>query len=167
MSAPATPRIPTPGDLARRPALAVTPRVQASPAPRPEASASAVARLAGPGQVRPGEVFRQMFQQGMRISRMQPHARLVGLTLLAYANYKTGLLNKYEPNSKELSYATGLTEAQALVQLEVLAQRGWLTYRTLSRGPRQGREVMQLCVPALVLEQLRRRRAAGTPTTAP
>lgn len=161
MSAPAAPRIPTPSDLARRtPTQPPRLRTQPAPAPRPEPAPATAADLIAPGRLRPGEVFRQMFQQGMRLSRMHPEARLVGLTLLAYANFKTGLLNKYEPNAKELAHATGLTEGQALVQIEVLTQRGWLTQHTPGRGPRQGRQVLHLCIPALVLQQLRQRQSA-------
>lgn len=165
MSAPATSRIPTPGDLARRtptqPPRPAALRTLPTPAARPEPAPVTAADLIAPGRLRPGEVLRQVFQQGMRLSRMRPEARLVGLTLLAYANFKTGLLNKYVPAGRELAAATGLTEGQALIQIEVLTQRGWLTRHTPSRGPRQDQQVLQLCVPALVLEQLRQRRAAG------
>lgn len=150
MSAPA--RIPTPGDLARR---APTPAAQ--PPATPPAPAT-VADLVAPGVLRPNEIFRQQFQQGIRISRMLPESRLTALTLLTYANYRTGLLNKFAPSAEELSYATGLGKGQVLVQIEVLTQRGWLTHRTLGRGPRQGEAVLQLCIPALVLDQLRKRR---------
>jgi hypothetical protein len=156
MTAPATPRIPTPGDLARR---RPAPATQSQPEP---AVAATAADLIAPGQLGPHELFRQMFQQGIRLSRMRPEARLVALTLLTYANFRTGLLNKYQPEARELASATGLTEGQALTQIEVLTQRGWLTRRSPKVGPRQGQPVLQLCVPALVLEQLRQRRAAQT-----
>jgi hypothetical protein len=165
MSAPATPRFPTPGDLARRtpaPSTAARPTPHA-PEPRTEpASPATAADLIAPGRLRQDELFRQMFQQGIRLSRMHPEARLVALTLLTYANFRTGLLNKYQPEARELASSTGLTEGQALVQIEVLTQRGWLTHRAPTRGPRQEQQVLQLCIPDLVLQQLRRRRAAQT-----
>lgn len=172
MSAPA--RIPSPADVARRtnPAPATAPAITpaaapSTPAPGPTAPpkpapAQSAAGLVAPGQLLPHEVLRRMIQQGMRISRMRPEARLTALTLLGYANYRTGLVNKHLPDMQELAYATGLTEGQVRVQVEVLTQRGWLTYRVLGRGPREGQQVIQLCVPAHVLQQLRDRQPTDT-----
>jgi hypothetical protein len=181
MSAPARPRIPSPADLAHRngtrPGATTPPEPAAvthapdtvtepAPAPAPKSSpavpASSVAGLVAPGRLLPHEILRRMFQHGLRISRMRPEARLTALTLLGYANYRTGLVNKHLPDTKELAYATGLTEGQVLVQIEVLTQRGWLTHRVLGRGPREGLQVIQLCVPAHVLQQLRDRQAADS-----
>ncbi|MFJ2515577.1 hypothetical protein ACIPEL_36170 [Streptomyces griseoviridis] len=163
MSAPA--QTPTPGDIARRTAPTPAPRSAPAPAatdvqtPTPAASTQPRAgSLTAPGVLAPYEVFRQMFQQAMRISRMRPNSRLVGLTLLGYANFKTGLLNKYQPDLAELSYATGLTKEQVDVQIRVLTQRQWLTRHVPAEGPRQGQEVLKLQIPAAVLQQLRNRR---------
>lgn len=103
-----------------------------------------------------------MYQQGMRISRMHPEARLTALTLLGYANFRTGLINKHLTGTRELAHDTGLTEGQVLVQIEVLTQRGWLTRRVLDVGPRTGQQVLQLCIPTVVLQQLRGRGPAAT-----
>ncbi|EYT83972.1 hypothetical protein CF54_04155 [Streptomyces sp. Tu 6176] len=153
MTAPA--RIPTPGDLARRtPASAV-------PAPQPRATAPRAARtvtaadLIAPGRLRHGELLRHTYQRGMRISGMTPATRLVALTLLGYAHGKTGLLNKHAPNTDQLANATGLSAGQVRVQLEILTQRGWLTQHTPASGPRQGQHVLQLCIPAAALHQVR------------
>jgi protein-disulfide isomerase-like protein with CxxC motif len=105
--------------------------------------------------------MRQMYQRGIRASRMLPEARLVALTLLQYAHYRTGLCTKREPSLEELAYATGLTTGQARVQLEVLTSRGWLTQRKVTTGPRIGRLTYQLCIPQLVLERLRNRTDAA------
>ncbi|MEU9400593.1 hypothetical protein [Streptomyces sp. NPDC048242] len=163
MTAPA---IPTPGDLARR-----TPTHRPTPTPRPGAAAfqplaaedlPAAADMARPGQLRPDEKLRPSLQQGIRLSRMRPESRLLALTLLGYVNFRTGLMLKHEPTPAELAAATGLTEGQVLVQLVVLTQRGWLTRRHPTIGPRKGQLVYQLCVPQLVLQQLRARRAPQT-----
>ncbi|MFI5685860.1 hypothetical protein [Streptomyces sp. NPDC051636] len=165
MTAPA---IPTPADLARRAAAAPSPATRpadrtATSSPPAPAQPSAAATLTAPGRLYPNEVLRQAFQQSMRISRMNAESRLVALTLLGFANFRTGLLNKYQPTSAQLAAATGLTEGQVLVQLEVLTQRGWLTQRALTTGPRKGQEVYQLCIPQAVLSQLRASRRSGKP----
>ncbi|MGQ5606210.1 hypothetical protein [Streptomyces sp. EKS3.2] len=155
MTAPAQPRpVPTPGDLARRAATA-----KPTP-PRPTAAglralSSTVAASIAPGQLKPQEIMRQLYVQGMRISRLRPETRLVALTLLGYANWRHGLLNKHAPTIAQLAYATGLTDGQVRVQLAILTQRGWLTERTLSTGPRAGQRVPQLCIPQLALTRIR------------
>lgn len=165
MTAPARPSIPTPADLVRRTTpAAVPPAMAGAPAAPKPGPLPSIVDLASPGLLNPREVLRQMFQQGIRISRMQPEARLVGLTLLTYANFRTGLLNKHAPTPEQLAYATGLTEGQVLVQIQVLKQRGWLTERVLTVGPREGQAVFQLGIPGAVLHQLRNRRA--TPPSA-
>lgn len=156
MSAPTDTRIPTPGDLARRAALAPVSQPEPGPA-RPAGAAGMVA----PGELRPNEILRQLYQQGIRISGMHPEARLVALTLLGYANFRTGLLNKYQPSTSDLGQATGLTQGQAEVQLRILAQRGWLSERRVTRGPRQGQLIHQLHIPTVVLLRLRKARAGA------
>lgn len=155
MTAPA---IPTPGDLARR--AAATPKPTAQPASASETSAPSAPDqpLTASGRLYPNEVLRQAYQQGVRISRMNAESRLVALTLLGYANFRTGLLNKYQPTPDQLADATGLTEGQVLVQLKILTQRGWLTHRAPITGPRKGQQVYQLCIPKAVLAQLRAHR---------
>ncbi|MGW4300383.1 hypothetical protein ACWEHT_11460 [Streptomyces sp. NPDC004646] len=165
MTAPA---IPTPGDLARRtPAPAPAPRPARTPRPVPAPSAAtrpstpedrpAAADMARPGLLRPDEKLRPCLQQGIRLSRMRPESRLLALTLLGYVNFRSGLMLRHEPTPAELAAATGLTEGQVLVQLQILTQRGWLTRRHPTQGPRQDRMVYQLCVPQLILQQLRAR----------
>lgn len=154
MSTP--PTRPTPALMARRrptpPAAAPRP-TRSSASTKPVSAADAVA----PGQLGPREVMRQVYQQAIRISRMRPESRLVALTLLSYSNFRTGLLSKREPDTEQLAYATGLTQAQVVVHLEILTQRGWLTRRTIATGPRVGQSASQLCVPVYVLQQLRDR----------
>ncbi|MEU3683723.1 hypothetical protein AB0E99_22685 [Streptomyces sp. NPDC030592] len=166
MTAPAQPRsFPTPGDLFPRPAAAKpapaptpAPEPEPQPAPEPEREPATAAESIAPGKLRPSEVMRQLYQQAMRSSRLQPHGRLLALTLLGYADHKTGVLT-YEPTVAQLSYATGLTNGQVKVQLRVLAQRGWFTRRKARGGPRSDRVVGQVCIPALVLTRLRTRKA--------
>jgi hypothetical protein len=137
--------------------------MQAQPyVPRALSAADAIA----PGKLTRSERLRPLYQQGIRSSRMLPEARLVGLTLLGYANFQTGLVHeKWRPTTDELAYATGLTSAQVLVQLEVLTQRGWMYIRTLKEGARAGTNVLQLCLPAAVLEDLRARKHEGEPVS--
>ncbi|MER7971112.1 hypothetical protein ABTX35_19305 [Streptomyces sp. NPDC096080] len=149
MSAPAHP---TPGDITRRAAPATTPAASTPHAVPTDGG------LTAPGVLRASEVFRQMFQQAMRISRMLPNTRLVALTLLGYANFRTGVLNKYQPDIAGLARATGLPKDVVEVQIRVLTQRQWLTRHVPTRGPRQGQEVLKLQIPAPILTQLRERR---------
>ncbi|WP_326780403.1 helix-turn-helix domain-containing protein [Streptomyces longwoodensis] len=155
MTAPATHR-PTPLDLARR-TPAPTPTEQPRRAPYEPRTLTAEEALQ-PGRLSHKERLRQMLQHGMRISRMQPEARLVALTLLGYANFQTGRVHpRWQPTVEQLAEATGLSTGQVLVQLEVLTSRGWLQEHVLNQGPRAGTPVPQLCIPAWVLEQLRAR----------
>jgi hypothetical protein len=125
-------------------------------APRPLTPAEAIA----PGRIGKRERFRNQFQHGLRISRMHPPARLVALTLLGYANDKTGLLSaSHGPTVEQLAEHTGLLAAQVRVQLQVLTQRGWLYSRPIVAGPRAGTTGLCLAVPAGVLEELRAARA--------
>lgn len=149
MTAPAQPRTPTPGDLARRPTAKPTPAAK-----KPATVEESIA----PGELKPGEIMRQLYQQAMRISRMKPHTRLLALTLVGYANHKNGRLT-YEPTVAQLSYATGLSDGQVKTHLQILTQRGWLTRSRPRSGPRKDRLVGQVCIPALVLTQLRTRKA--------
>jgi hypothetical protein len=135
------------------------PRHQATPAAQPyEPKKLTPEQSIAPGKFRSGERLRSMYTQGMRISRMLPETRLVGLTLLGYANFQTGLIHaRWQPTPGQLADATGLAEDRVRVHLEVLRQRGWMVCRTLAEGPRAGDTVQQLTVPALVLEQMRAR----------
>lgn len=157
MTAPAIHR-PTPLDLARR-----TPAASAAPAgTEPVASVPYEPRqLTAEEAIKPGKLtnkerFRPLFQQGMRLSRMHPEARLVALTLLGCANFRSGAVHtRWRPTTEQLADATGLSTARVLVQLEVLTSRGWLYERTLTKGPRVGATALQLAVPAGLLEELR------------
>jgi hypothetical protein len=157
---------PSPADLARRPApkppTRPGPETRMQAQPRPVRAADAIA----PGKLTRTERLRPLYQQGIRTSRMLPEARLTALTLLGYANFQTGLVHeKWRPTTEELAEATGLSSARVLVQLEVLTQRGWLYARVLKEGPRAGTEVLQLCLPAAVLEYLRSRQPEGGPAS--
>jgi len=146
-------RIPSPADLARLKSKAPT---RSAASARTTTAADAIR----PGRLRPQEIMRQLYQLGLRSSGMRPEARLVALTLMGYAHYRTGLCTKREPSSEELAQATGLTEGQALVQLQILTSRGWLTRREVLEGPRAGQQAYQLCIPRLALDQLRARRTS-------
>ncbi|AYD81648.1 helix-turn-helix DNA-binding domain protein [Streptomyces phage Kromp] len=167
MTAPAQPRsVPTPGDVFPRPAAAAQPAPapapvpvpEPKPEPQPEPEPTTVVESIAPGKLKPGEVMRQLYQQAMRVSRMKPHSRLLALTLLGYADHRDGRLT-YEPTVAQLSYATGLTDGQVKTQLQILTDRGWLDRRKPRGGARSGRVVGRLLIPALVLAQLRNRKA--------
>ncbi|MGW0795142.1 hypothetical protein [Streptomyces sp. NPDC002692] len=109
--------------------------------------------------------LRALYLQGMRISRLNANTRLVGLTLIGYANFQSGLLRQdHMPTPEELSYATGLTVGQVLTQIEVLTQRGWLTECKPERGPNAGSTQLKLTVPVFVLSHLRARAAESQKT---
>jgi hypothetical protein len=150
---------PSPADLARRPA----PTMQTSPdSRRPLTAAECIA----PGKLLRSERLRPVYTQALRTSRLLPEARLVAHTLLGYANFATGLIHQqWRPTTDELAYATGLSSGQVLVQLEVLTQRGWMYSRLLKEGRNAGSEVLQLCVPAAVLEDLRARKPKRQPAS--
>ncbi|MDX5571011.1 hypothetical protein PYK79_57655, partial [Streptomyces sp. ID05-04B] len=136
------------------------PKPKPAAAPQAQRRPSGVADAIRPGKLRKSERLRSMFEHGMRISRMHPETRLVGLTLLGYANFQTGQIHaRWRPTVEDLADATGLTAGRVLVQVEILTSRGWLTEHVLARGPRAGSRALLLCVPALVLEQLRDRAA--------
>ncbi|MEU3507908.1 hypothetical protein ABZ733_08250 [Streptomyces longwoodensis] len=161
------PKVPSPADLARRPGpkpAAPTPRAkQAAPAtsPRtaaapPAASRPSAADAVAPGRLTRGEPFRKYYLYGMRIGRLPAHARLVGHDLMWRADYTTGhIAPNRHPKTETLAEATGLTTGQVEVALQVLRTRGWLTDRRVTEGPRAGRSVYALVVPALALEQIR------------
>ena len=149
-------RRPTPGGLA---AVELTPARDQVKQPY-EPRSLTPAEAASPGQLQAGEHLRSFMVRALRKSRMHPEARLVALTLLGYANYKTGLVNsRHQPDTTTLAEDTGLTTGQVQVQLHVLTQRGWLYTRPLTRGPRNGQLGLFLAVPALYLEQVRADRA--------
>jgi len=154
----------SPLDMARRkPQPPAAPKPSRGAAPEAEPRPASAADAIRPGKLRKSERMRSMYEQGMRISRMLPEARLVGLTLLGYANFQTGQIHaRWRPTAEQLSYATGLTVGQVLVQVQVLTSRGWLTEHTLTRGPRAGSVALQLFIPAAVLEQIRDRAVQAT-----
>ncbi|MFI1723884.1 hypothetical protein [Streptomyces sp. NPDC020489] len=150
MTAPATPRTPTPADLARRTAPVAAPA--APTAPRAEDALA-------PGKLAKKEHFRKFFLFGLRRSRMHAHARLVGHDLMWRANHATGQVSPtMHVSSDELALATGLTAGQVDVALQVLHTRGWLHYRRIAEGPRTGQRAMVLTIPAGALEQIRNRK---------
>ncbi|MFF7259513.1 hypothetical protein ACFZCL_04355 [Streptomyces sp. NPDC008159] len=169
----------SPADMAPRrtrpnPPAQPAPAAAAAPGRQPEPAAAhpaeaytprtlTPAEALAPGRIGKRERFRNQFQHGLRRSCMHPHARLVALTLLGYANDKTGLLSPtYRPTVKQLADHTGLLPAQVQVQLQVLTQRGWLYSRPIAADPCAGTTGLCLAVPAGVLEQLRAARAKET-----
>ncbi|MFF0510984.1 hypothetical protein [Streptomyces sp. NPDC004250] len=134
---PVRPSVPTPRDLAER---------------RRPLSAR---ELLGPGSLLRGERFRPLFEQGLRGSRMTPHARLVAYTLLSYASARTGELPaERQPFLAGLVAATGLNPGQVVVQLHVLESRGWVQ-RDLASPRAYEQAVLRPVIPRYVLAQLR------------
>jgi hypothetical protein len=163
-----TSRIPTPGDIARRPAPTPTaPAVQRTTHRPPAPTAGAEPKLPtrprltaeeaiAPGQLKTEEHFRKFFLFGIRRSGLPPHARLVGHDLVWRASHATGRISpNLNPSSEVLANATGLTTGQVDVALQVLHTRGWLGYRVLQTGPRAGQSVFRLTIPAAALEDIR------------
>ncbi|MFR0354121.1 hypothetical protein [Streptomyces sediminimaris] len=181
MSAPAQSRIPTPGDLARRQTGIASPTAEPAPspaapetqAPEPQAPPAEEARpvchrpmyeprpltaeeAIAPGVLMDTEFFRTVFRYCLTRSGLPPHARLIAHELLARANDKNGRLGPKQPFLDQLAHATGLTEAQTGVALQVLYTRGWIAYRPACPDDRQ--PLYDLVIPALELERARGRR---------
>jgi hypothetical protein len=152
------PHRPTPGDLA------------AKAAARPPATTPArrtIADNVAPAVLQPRERMHMLLTRGIRISRLHPGARLVALTLLGYANSKSGLITpKFRPSVDQLAEDTGLTALQIRAHIEVLTQRGWLYSRRITQGQHAGQLGLNLSVPAPVLDRVRADRAAEQAATA-
>ncbi|MET7679361.1 hypothetical protein [Streptomyces sp. NPDC005423] len=111
---------------------------------------------AAPARLRKGETTRSLFQQGMRISGMNPHTRLLALTLLGHANFRSGVISpQFQPSDEELVAETGLTLAQVNVQLSVLRSRGWLVQHVSRNDGATDENRWRLAVPEHVLARLR------------
>jgi hypothetical protein len=135
-------------DIIRRPVP--TPRDVAA---RDEAR-RAVEMLA-PGTILRGERFRPLYERGIRGSRMTPHARLVALALLQFANAGTGELPpERQPFLEGLVDATGLNAGQVVVQLRVLESRGWVRRHPASPAAYE-QALLRPVIPRCVLDQLR------------
>ena len=150
---------PSPADMARRPTPTPAPKPAPTPV-QPEAPqgprALTPAEAIAPGELRDGERFKPLYQRALLISGLLPTARLMGHTLLWYANHRTGRISpNYQPTVEQLAKATGLNPARVGVQIEILAQRGWVHLHRLKDGPRAGRTRLDLTIPALNLEQVR------------
>lgn len=162
MTAPATCRIPTPGDLAAR--KAASQQAQPTPqAPKPvqpyERRKLSAAESLAPGKLTKREHFRKLYRVGMTLSRMHPHARLVGHDLMWRASHATGEVSaNYRPSIEQLAAATGLTSMQVDVAFAVLRSRGWLYARPIPEGPRAGQTALHLAIPAGALEDIRQLR---------
>jgi hypothetical protein len=110
-----------------------------------------------PGVLADTEYFRGVFRWCLTRSGLPPHARLVAHDLLHRANSKNGRIGpNNQPFVQHLAAATGLTEAQADVALQVLHTRGWIAYRPEYPGDKQ--PLYDLVIPALELERARGRR---------
>lgn len=157
MSTSVTRSIPTPGDLARthpRPAATSQTSRPAAEQPRPQSAAD----LIKPGRLAPDERLLTTLHHGIRISGLAPYARLVALTMLG-STRADGSVRPYVTPA-HLAASTGLDEAQVLVQLEVLVQRGWASRRTVTSGPHEGSRAFRLYVPEGVLQRIRVSKAA-------
>jgi hypothetical protein len=129
--------VPTPRDLAARD------------------EARRAVELLAPGTLVRGERFRPLFEQGIRTSRMTPHARLVALTLLTFASASTGELPlERQPYLDGLCDATGLNRGQVVVQLRVLESRGWVLRHPAS-PPAYEQAVLRPVIPRHALARLR------------
>ncbi|WP_314411419.1 hypothetical protein [Streptomyces sp. DSM 40484] len=135
---------PSPADMARR----------TKPPRTPQESIA-------PGHLVDGERFKPTYHRGLLMSGMNPEARLMGFTLLWFANHKTGRISpNFQPSQEELAEATGLSAGRVGVQIEVLRERGWLHLTWIAEGPRTGLPRFDLTIPALYLERVRAHRAS-------
>ncbi|MEV5368956.1 hypothetical protein ACF09G_12925 [Streptomyces albogriseolus] len=162
--------IPSPADLARRPApkpstrptpaaAAAAPKADSRP-PLPVRPKLSAEEAIAPGKLTNKEHFRKTYLFGMRVSRMHPHARLVGHDLMWRASHATGRIAvNQQPSVETLAASTGLATSQVDVALNTLRSRGWLQYRVLQEGKRAGTQVMSLAIPAAVLEHIRSTRS--------
>jgi hypothetical protein len=117
-----------------------------------------------PGRLAPGERFKPTYHRGLLLSGMLPEARLLGYTLLWYANHRTGRISpNFQPSRAQLADDTGLDAGRVGVQLEILRERGWLRLTPIAEGPRTGRPRFELTIPALCLERVRAHRAEQIP----
>jgi hypothetical protein len=145
-------RIPSPADLARRPA----PATPATPKP-------ALLDAVAVGVLTKDERFKPMYTWALLMSGMQPEARLLAHTLLWYARHTDGHISPaYQPSVDELVAATGLAPARISTQIEILRQRGWLRLASVPDGPRAGSPRYELTIPALYLQRVRARRIERT-----
>lgn len=170
---------PSPADLAQRtPAPAGQPvrpprpaPARRKPKPKPKAQLPipvpyvpqvlSPAEAIAPGELRTNERFKPTFQRGLLISGMLPEARLMGYTLVWYADHITGRISPHlQPDAAQLAASSGLSEVRVGVQLEVLRERGWLHINRISEGPRVGGPRFDLAIPALYLERIRVDRTA-------
>lgn len=114
-----------------------------------------------PGVLADTEVFRRTFRYALTTSTLPAHARLVAYDLLFRANFMSGRIGaQHQPDTERLAEATGLSEGQASVALQVLHTRGWLAYRPATTRPdgTNTRRLYDLVIPALDLERARARR---------
>ncbi|MFD6874501.1 MULTISPECIES: hypothetical protein [unclassified Streptomyces] len=94
-----------------------------------------------------GRQYRARYEQGIRCSRMNPHTRLVALTLASLAGVDGEIPAAAQPGLAGLSAATGLRPGQVAVNLRALETRGWL--RPL-HGDRYERARFELALPLYV-----------------
>lgn len=126
--------VPTPGDLFRR---------QAHPLIAPATHDPAT-----------DDPFRQMWERGIKGSRMYRHTKLVALTVATDADWSTGSLADPFLSVGVLAEATQLGHGQVVVSLLALEQRGWLQ-RDL-RTNRWGVAAVELTIPRPIMRRLRR-----------
>jgi hypothetical protein len=156
--------IPSPADLARRPAprpaaLTAPPRPKPPAVERPPVQLNPAQAIA-PGQLEAGERFKATYTRGLTLSGLLPESRLMGHTLLWYAHHRTGrIAPASRPSFDQLADDTGFSPARVGVQIQILRERGWLCLTSIAEGPRRGRPRYDLTIPALVLERIRQQRA--------
>ncbi|WP_423833328.1 hypothetical protein [Streptomyces manipurensis] len=97
-----------------------------------------------------GNTFRARYQQGIRTSPMNPHTRLVALTLASLASDTGEIPSAAQPGMSGLADATGLPLRQVVVQVRTLQTRGWLTGEWTRRNAAR----FQLALPLYVRSRL-------------
>ncbi|WP_202236583.1 hypothetical protein [Actinacidiphila reveromycinica] len=119
--------MPNPGDLARRARTTLTARpVQQDGTPGPRRTPLAA-----------NQPFRRRYEHAVRLSRLEPRARLVALTVAAHADYQTGAIPASASVGVDaLSRACGLTAMATRVHLHALCADGWMQRTEIGRGTR-------------------------------
>ncbi|MBM9620998.1 hypothetical protein ACFQ60_22550 [Streptomyces zhihengii] len=146
-----TPRpIPTPRDLAQRPAR---------PAPAPCVS-EALARML---TSLPDGSFLSTWYAGADSSSLRPNVRLVAAALATLADPDTGQIpDDKQPTASDLIPATGLSGAEIGLALGMLRQRCWLQRsRRALRPDGVPRRHLTLTIPAAYLPRLTTPAAGG------
>ena len=102
------------------------------------------------------EPFLQLYERGITGSKLHRNTKLVALTLAAHAAWETGDIPPgAQPHLAGLVEETRLLEAQVVLALTTLAQRGWLS--RANRRERWDTADVRLTIPSAIMRCLKTR----------